>query len=97
VQALSMYDLWKGHLMEFGRPSKSIFSLRDPRSCFSLKKAIRISIERKGYNKDWDFEVIGSFLDKSCTIKDRQGNVVAKVNRHTLVHKRLVNRGEDRG
>lgn len=64
--------------MEYGRPNKAVFSLRDPRSCLPMKRSIRISIERKGCNKDWDFEVNGSFPDKSCSIKDRQGNVAAK-------------------
>lgn len=67
------YGVWQAKL--------GSVSLRDPRSCLLMKRSSRISIEHKGYNnRDWDSEVNGSFLDKSCTIKDRQGNVVAKAN-----------------
>ncbi|ONK65380.1 uncharacterized protein A4U43_C07F36510 [Asparagus officinalis] len=80
VQALSACsERWRGYLMEFGRPNKPLFSLRDPKSCFAMKSAIRISVDRKDYSNGWDFEVKGCFLEKNCTINDRRGNIVAKV------------------
>lgn len=79
LQALSAHNRWRGYLMEFGRPSKPVFSLREPRQLAVLNHHIKISIEPKGRNSDWDFAVEGSFDEKAFSIADRKGNIVAKV------------------
>lgn len=79
VQALSMYGQWKGYGFDYEGSQKPVFKLKEPNSfCLSSDYPIRISIEPKGRN-DWDFEVKGSFPDKSCTIIDFKGNIVAQI------------------
>lgn len=80
VQALSTRNKWNGYLMDDEGVNKLIFSLTDPKSCLAMNNSIRIRVDHpKGHNKDLDFEVHGSFADKSCTIRDCRGNVVAQV------------------
>ncbi|KAJ6848355.1 protein LURP-one-related 6-like [Iris pallida] len=79
LQALSAHNRWRGYLMEFGRPSKPVFSLREPRQLAVSSHRIKISVEPKGRNGDWDYAVEGSFDEKAFSIADRKGNVVAKV------------------
>jgi len=75
-----MRNRWKGYLVdEEEGANKLVFSLREPRTCLARKEVIRVCIEPKCSNKDWDFEVHGSFLDKACSIIDRRGAVVAQV------------------
>lgn len=67
--------------MDYDEPSKLVFSLLDPKSPLAMKNAVRILVEPKGRVKGWDLEVVGSFVERACTIKDRRGNVVAQVDR----------------
>ena len=76
VQAMSFHNLWNGYLMDFNQPTKLIFTLREPKQCLVTKSAIKVSLEP---NKHWDFEVKGSFIEKSCTINDRKGDIIAEV------------------
>ncbi|KAJ0987499.1 hypothetical protein J5N97_005855 [Dioscorea zingiberensis] len=103
VQALSFEKRWKGYLMDQyeGTPSKLVFSLREPiRSCIAVNTAIKVSIAVPKEHKDWDYEVRGSFMDKSCTINDRRGDVVAEVGVGLMKSKELyyvlVKAGYDR-
>ncbi|XP_008792894.2 protein LURP-one-related 6-like [Phoenix dactylifera] len=85
VQALSTRNKWNGYSMEYEGANKLIFSLTDPKSCLAMKKAIRIRVDPKGHNRDLEFEVNGSFVDKACTIRDCRGNVVAQVEVNELI------------
>jgi LURP-one-related len=80
VQALSIHNWWRGYLMDYDVPSKPVFSLHEPKALLAMINApICITLEPKGRKKNWDFEVIGSFTDRACTIKDRKGNIIAQV------------------
>ncbi|KAM0953043.1 putative tubby-like protein [Dioscorea sansibarensis] len=102
VQALSFEKKWRGYSMDYeGTPSKPVFTLREqPRSCMAVNNVIRVSIEPKEHNKHWDYEVRGSFMDKSCTINDRRGDVIAEVGVKELMNSKdlyyvLVKAGHD--
>ncbi|XP_010911020.2 protein LURP-one-related 6 [Elaeis guineensis] len=79
VQALSAHNLWNSYVMDYEEPSKLVFSLREPKSRLLRNGSIKISTDTNGRNKDWGFEVKGSFIKRACTINDRRGNVVAQV------------------
>lgn len=91
VQALVARGRWKGYLADDGGgdgPSKLVFTLSEPRTmCVAAASSdvYRICIEPKGNNRDWDFEVKGSFFERACTISDRRGNVVAQVGATEIV------------
>ncbi|XP_008782601.1 protein LURP-one-related 6-like [Phoenix dactylifera] len=88
VQALSAHNRWNSYLMDYERPSKLVFSLREPKSRLLTKSAIKISIDAKENGKDGNFEVKGSFSERACTIMDRRGNVVAQVGlKETMANK----------
>ena len=79
MQALSAHNLWNSYVMDYEEPSKLVFSLREPKSRLLRNGSIKISTDTNGRNKDWGFEVKGSFIKRACTINDRRGNVVAQV------------------
>ncbi|KAJ1687291.1 hypothetical protein LUZ63_018681 [Rhynchospora breviuscula] len=89
VQALSIHNWWRSYLMDYGAPSKPVFSLHEPKLSLAIINApIRITVESKGRKNNWDFEVIGSFTDRACTVKDRKGNIVAQVGAREMVAKK---------
>lgn len=80
MQALSIHNWWRGYLMDYEMPSKPVFTLQEPKSPLAMINApICITLEPKGRRNKWDFEVVGSFIDRACTLKDRRGNVIAQV------------------
>ncbi|KAG8073691.1 hypothetical protein GUJ93_ZPchr0006g43409 [Zizania palustris] len=79
VQALSINNWWKGYLMEYGEPSKLVFSLQDPKPVLCMKGDVRVTVEPKGRRRHWDYEVTGSFAQRACAVKSRAGHVVAQV------------------
>lgn len=80
VQALSIHRKWKGYTFDYEGSQKLVFSLKEPNfSCLVRKNAIRVSTEPRRSNKDWDFEIKGYFPDRSCSIVDSLGNIVAQV------------------
>ncbi|XP_072980348.1 protein LURP-one-related 6 [Typha angustifolia] len=85
VQALSTHNRWNGYSMDYQETNKLIFSFSEPKPCFAARSAIRIRVEPRSRNKDWDFEVNGSFADKICTIIDHSRNVVAQVGVKELI------------
>ncbi|KAK7411858.1 hypothetical protein VNO78_03301 [Psophocarpus tetragonolobus] len=88
VEALSIYKKWKGYSVEYEGLQSLVFSLKEPNSCLVKNNGIRISIEaRAGSNKGWDFEIRGYFPDKSCSIVDIRGNVIAQVGVNKEVEK----------
>ncbi|OAY66686.1 Protein LURP-one-related 6 [Ananas comosus] len=90
VQALSIYNHWRGYLMDYDEPSKLVFSLLDPKSPLAMKNAVRILVEPKGRVKGWDLEVVGSFVERACTIKDRRGNVVAQMGAKDMMTRKDI-------
>ncbi|KAJ4958032.1 hypothetical protein NE237_025143 [Protea cynaroides] len=80
-QALSIHRQWKGYMVDYEGAEKLVFSLKEPHLCVVKNNSIKVNIgsKRCSINKDWDFEVRGSFPDKACTIIDSAGNTVAQV------------------
>lgn len=80
IEALSMQKKWRGYSKDFEGSEKLVFCLKEPKnSCFSKKMPIKISIEQKDYNDHKIFQIAGYFPDRSCSIIDSSGNVIAKV------------------
>ncbi|CAL1413902.1 unnamed protein product [Linum trigynum] len=81
VQALlSINRKWKGYSFDYEGIKKLVFKLKEPNSCLGRTSAIRISTEpRRSGGGDWDFEVRGRFSDKSCSIVDHLGRIVAQI------------------
>ena len=80
VQALSIHRKWKGYTFDYEGSQKLVFRLKEPNySCLLRNNAIRVSTEPRRSNKDWDFEIKGYFPDRSCSIVDHLGNIVAQV------------------
>lgn len=88
VEALSIYKKWNGYSVNYEGLQSLVFSLKEPNNCCLVKNnAIRISIEpRNASNKGWDFEVRGYFPDRSCSIVDVRGNVIAQVGNYMQVY-----------
>lgn len=86
VEALSIYKKWKGYSLDYEGSQNLVFRLKEPYSCLVKNKEIRISTEPKATtsNKGWDFEIRGYFPDKSCSIVDTRGNVVAQVRNNYI-------------
>ncbi|XAR51083.1 hypothetical protein NMG60_11005617 [Bertholletia excelsa] len=83
-EALNMSKKWKGYAFDWeGSSRKLIFSLKEPNSCpVTLKSSpIRISIDqpRGCWATGWDFEIRGSFQDKSCFVVNSLGNTIAQI------------------
>nr|TKV97887.1 hypothetical protein SEVIR_9G523700v2 [Setaria viridis] len=79
VQALSVSNWWRGYLTDYGEPSKLVFSLQDPKPVLCMKGDVQVTVEPKGRNRHWDYEVTGSFVQRSCAIKNRAGHVAAQI------------------
>ncbi|XP_016506229.1 protein LURP-one-related 6-like [Nicotiana tabacum] len=80
IEALSMQRKWRGYSKDFEGSEKLVFCLKEPKnSCFLKKMPIKISIEQKDYNDHKIFQIAGYFPDRSCSIIDSSGNVIAKV------------------
>ncbi|KAF5195857.1 Lurp-one-like protein [Thalictrum thalictroides] len=78
VQALCINRQWKGYKINFEGDEKLVFTLKEPVSYIVKKIPVKIMVEPR-CNKDWDFEVKGSFQDRACSIVDSKGNIVAQV------------------
>ncbi|TKY72875.1 LURP-one-related 6 [Spatholobus suberectus] len=88
VEALSIYKKWKGYSLDYEGLQNLVFSLKEPNSCLVKSNGIRISTEpRAASNKGWDFEIRGYFPDRSCSIVDNRGNVIAQVGVNKEVEK----------
>ncbi|GMI97860.1 hypothetical protein like AT2G05910 [Hibiscus trionum] len=80
VEALSIHKKWKGYTFDYEGSKKSVFTLKEPRSCLAKNNAIRISTEPKRSSiKEWDYEIKGYFPERDCSIVDSVGNVVAQI------------------
>ncbi|PIA54537.1 hypothetical protein AQUCO_00900829v1 [Aquilegia coerulea] len=78
VQALCINRQWKGYKIDYEGDEKLVFTLKEPVSYIVKKIPVKIVVEPR-CNKDWDFEVKGSFRDRACSIIDSKGNIVAQV------------------
>ncbi|KAF8388719.1 hypothetical protein HHK36_025399 [Tetracentron sinense] len=76
VQALSIHRQWKGYTLDYDGAQKLVFSLKEPNSCLVRNNSIKVAVGPRTCNKDWDFEIKGSFPDKACSILDSRGNIV---------------------
>ncbi|XP_077239958.1 LURP-one-like protein (DUF567) [Tasmannia lanceolata] len=92
VQALSVNKQWKGYAIDYEGEQKLVFSLREPTSWTLKGSSIRVSVEPKRNNYDWDFEIKGSFVDRACRINDRKGNIVAQVRKVEEVEKLMASK-----
>ncbi|KAI3443534.1 hypothetical protein Pfo_000199 [Paulownia fortunei] len=79
VEALSLTRQWKGFTSDFLGSDKLVFTLKEPNSCFSKKTPIRISIESKECINYGNFEVRGDFPERSCSIVNSRGDVIALI------------------
>lgn len=61
---------------------KLVFSMKEPTSWASRSRPIRVTIGPKSHTRHWDFEIKGSFVERSCSINDHGGNFVAQVRRY---------------
>ncbi|KAI3980141.1 hypothetical protein MKX01_033282 [Papaver californicum] len=79
VQALSVHKQWRGYARNYEGVQRLVFTLKVPKS-WLLTNVISANVEpRKFHNRDWDFQILGSFPDKACSIIDANGNIIAKV------------------
>ena len=66
--------------MDYGEPSKPVFSLQDPKPVLSCAAGdVRVTVEPKGRKRHWDYEVTGSFAHRACAVRSRTGHVVAQI------------------
>ncbi|KAK7291796.1 hypothetical protein RIF29_07222 [Crotalaria pallida] len=82
VEALSFHKKWKGYSLDYEESKNQVFTLKEANnSCLAMKNEIRISTHPRTIisNKGWDFEISGYFPDKSCSVVDSIGNMVAQV------------------
>ncbi|KAL1363954.1 hypothetical protein HN51_012120 [Arachis hypogaea] len=93
VEALSIYNKWKGYSLEYEGLQDLVFSLKEPNSCLVKKNGIKISTEpRVDSKKGRDFEIRGHFPDKNCSIVDTRGNIVAQVGVNKEVEKLMASK-----
>lgn len=80
VEAVSITRKWKGYKTDFLGPQKLVFTLKEPITmCLLNKNSIRICIESKELSNYGDFEIIGDFSDKDCSIVNSRGDPIAQV------------------
>ncbi|GAV64787.1 Tub_2 domain-containing protein [Cephalotus follicularis] len=94
VEALCIHKKWKGYTFEYEGLQKSVFSLKEPigNSCLARNNAIRISIDPRVSNKNWDFEIKGYFPERDCSILDSGGIVVAQIGVKEEVNKLMTSK-----
>ncbi|KAI3447222.1 hypothetical protein Pfo_003887 [Paulownia fortunei] len=79
IEALSLTKRWKGFTYDFLGSQKLVFTLKEPNSCFSNKTPIRISLESNESSSYGSFEIRGDFSDRSCTIVNSTGHLIAQI------------------
>ncbi|KAF6146620.1 hypothetical protein GIB67_008906 [Kingdonia uniflora] len=79
IKALSIYQEWRGSKVGFDDVERLVFTLKESSSFLVKKNPIKISLKPRSTKKDWDFEIQGSFPNKSCDIVDSRGYIMAKV------------------
>ncbi|XP_020573742.1 protein LURP-one-related 6 [Phalaenopsis equestris] len=80
IEAMSSCSKWNGHVMEVDGVKEKIFRLIDSKPFFARCNATKIYIEPKRINnKEYCFEVIGSFPQRNCIITAPKGIIVAQV------------------
>lgn len=92
VEALSIYRQWRGYSsLEYEKSQKPVFRVKEPNySCMINPNQIKISIDARAYNNhNQDFEIKGYFPDRTCSIMDSNGIVIAKVMVDDVARKSL--------
>ncbi|KAL0927151.1 hypothetical protein M5K25_001311 [Dendrobium thyrsiflorum] len=79
IQAISTCSQWNGYTMNYEGAKDKVFSLSDSKPLFALRRSTKIYIESKRMNKDYYFEVIGSFPQRNCSIVTPKGILAAQV------------------
>ncbi|KAK4432796.1 protein LURP-one-related 6 [Sesamum alatum] len=80
VEALSLTRQWKGYNYDYLGSHHHVFTLKQPNSsCFSDKTPIRISLVSKNTTSYGNFKINGDFPNRSCTIIDSTGHLIAQV------------------
>lgn len=82
VQALSVNNWWRGYLTDYGEPSKLVFSLQDPKPVLCMKGDVQVTVEPKGRNRHWDYEVTGSFVQDCVPSKTEQATLQLRYKLH---------------
>lgn len=54
--------------------------MKEPNSYLMKNNPIKISTQPRGCGTQWDFQTKGSFQDRTCSIVDSKGNIIAEVN-----------------
>ncbi|KAL0426779.1 UNVERIFIED_CONTAM: protein LURP-one-related 6 [Sesamum latifolium] len=76
VEALSLTRQWKGYTYDYLGSHHHVFTLKQPNSCFSSNTPIRISLNSSSYG---NFKINGDFPNRSCSIVDSTGHLIAQV------------------
>ncbi|GLJ31667.1 hypothetical protein SUGI_0636310 [Cryptomeria japonica] len=83
LQVFSLGEQWKGFVPdEMEGLMKPLFkaSSSSPINCFA-NNSVKVSlIESNNSGKGWEFEILGSFSERACTIYDKSQAIVAEVS-----------------
>ncbi|KAK6944731.1 LURP-one-related [Dillenia turbinata] len=79
LEAVSIHRKWKAFSFNYDGSEKLIFSLKEPNLVCPTDSNIKISVEPRISNKEWDFEISGSFPNRTCSIIDHKGDNIAQV------------------
>lgn len=79
IEALNINKHWRGYAFNYEGSQKQVFTLREPNSYLMKNNPIKISTQPRGCGTHWDFQVKGSFQDRTCSIVDSLGNIVAEI------------------
>ncbi|GAA0139380.1 hypothetical protein LIER_00937 [Lithospermum erythrorhizon] len=95
VEAVSLYKRWNGYKYNLsGSSQELVFCLKDPKpSCLNKNSPIKISIRSNACSNLRDFEIVGYFPDRDCTIVEQStGIVVAQVGVRKEVGQVMTNK-----
>ncbi|KAK6941284.1 LURP-one-related [Dillenia turbinata] len=79
VEAVSIHRKWKAFSFNYEGSEKLVFSLKEPNLVCLTDNTIKITVEPRISKKEWDFEINGSFPNKTCSIIDHKGDNIAQV------------------
>ncbi|XP_058213493.1 protein LURP-one-related 6-like [Rhododendron vialii] len=79
VEALNINKHWKGYAFNYEGSQKKVFTLKEPNSYLMKNNPIKISTQPRGCGTQWDFQTKGSFHDRTCSIVESTGNIIAEI------------------
>ncbi|GLJ11801.1 hypothetical protein SUGI_0177330 [Cryptomeria japonica] len=84
VQVFSLHKKWKGFVPdEIDGHEKPIFKASS--SICSANDSVKVSLIQSKAKKGWDYEIVGSFAERACTIYDDSHAIAAKVSLNNVV------------